>query len=117
MIFPMSKLPVFVLPQLSVLWRANEHLDEVVVQGVVELALEAPFELRIVEIARMKIEIIGMNGDAFVFELDDDFHAFSLRARGEIQKRVLIKLKLSENAIETRGGIGHSVDSIGTEKL
>jgi len=30
---------------------ADEHFDEVVVQRIVELALEAPFELRVVEVA------------------------------------------------------------------
>ena len=47
----------------AVLRRADKHFDEVVVQGVVELALEAPFKLLVVEVAGMKIEIIGVHGE------------------------------------------------------
>src|SRR5207302_4905877 len=65
----------------AVLRRANEHFDEVVMQRIEELALEAPFELRIVEVARMKVEIVSMHGHGFIFELNDDLDAFALGAR------------------------------------
>ena len=42
---------------------ADEHLYEVGVEGIVELALEAPFELRVVEVAGMEFEVVGVDGD------------------------------------------------------
>ena len=80
--------------------RADEHLDEIIVQRIEELALKAPFELRIVEIARMKLEVVGVNRDVFVLELDDDFNAFTLRARREIQQWMFVEAQLSEDPLE-----------------
>jgi hypothetical protein len=84
----------------AILRRADEHLDEVIVQGIEELALEAPFKLRVIEIARMEIEIIRMHGNGFIFELDDDLDAFALGARREIQQWVFVKAELREDAVE-----------------
>ncbi len=75
----------------AILRGADEHLYEIVVQGIEELALEAPFELGIVEIARMEIEVISVHRNRFIFELDDDLHAFSLSARREVQQWVFVK--------------------------
>ena len=84
-----------------VLWRANEHFDEVIVQGIVKLPLETPLKLWIIEIPRMQIEVVGMHRNALVFELDDDFDAIALGAGGEVQKRMFVKPKLSENAVQS----------------
>src|SRR6202041_897946 len=78
----------------AVLRGADKHFDEVVVQGVVKLALEAPFELRVVEVAGMQIEIVGVYRDRCVFELDDYFYAFAFGAGGEVQQRVLVEAEL-----------------------
>jgi hypothetical protein len=72
------------------------------VQGVEELALEAPFELGVVEVAGMKIEIVDVHGDGFVFELDDDLDAVFLGARGEIQEGMLVEAELGLDAVEAR---------------
>ena len=81
---------------------------EIIVQRVVELALEAPFELRVVEVARVQVEIIRVHRDRGVFELDDDFHAFALGARGEVQQRMLVEAELGEDSVEAGGGgLGH----------
>jgi len=94
----------------AVLRCANEHFHEVVVQGIVELALETPFELRIVEVARVEIEIVGVHGDGFVFEFDDDLNALAFGASGKVQKRMLVEVELGLDAVEARvGGIGHVV--------
>ncbi len=61
--------------------RADEHLDQVVVQAVEELALKGPLELRIVEIAGMQIEVVGVHrriGEAWP---DDDLDGLALVAR------------------------------------
>src|SRR5579859_254728 len=84
-----------------ILRRPNEHLHEVVVERVVKLALEAPLELRIVEVARMQIEIVGMDRDAFILELNDDFDPVILGTGREVQQRVLVQAKLREHALQT----------------
>ena len=84
----------------AVLRGADEHLHEVVVERIEELALEAPFELRMVEIAWVEVEIVGVHGDGFIFELDDDLNPFALGMRGEIQERVLVEAELGEDAVE-----------------
>jgi hypothetical protein len=78
-------------------------------QRVVELALEAPFELRVIEIARMQIEIVGVNGNALVFERDDDFNSLALGPRRKIQQRMFVECELSKDAVESRGGLSHPV--------
>ena len=79
---------------------ADEHFDEVVVEGVVELALEGPFELGVVQITRMQIEVVGVHRHAWILELDDQFNAITFRASIEIEQWVLVETQLSENAIQ-----------------
>ena len=56
----------------------------------------------------MEIEIVGVHGDGFVFELDDDLDAVSLGACGEVQERMLVKAELRQDAVEARvGRLGH----------
>jgi hypothetical protein len=116
MSFPLPKLAVFVLSQPSVLRRADKHFDEVIVQGIVELALKAPLELGVVEIARMKVEVVGVDGSALIFEFDDDFDALPFRSRGKVQKRMLIQAKLGEDAVEARAGVRRHKGIVQTEK-
>src|SRR5579872_5639549 len=98
----------------AILRRADEHLDKVIMQRVVELSLEGPFELRIVEVPRMKVEVIGMNRNALVLELDDDLDAIALGARRKVQQRMLIQPQLREHALETRTiGFRHRKDCKG----
>jgi len=78
----------------AVLRGADEHFYEVVVEGVVELALEAPFELRVVEVTGVEIEVVGVHGDAFVFELDDDLYGFAFGPGGEGQQWVFVEPEL-----------------------
>ena len=94
----------------AILRGANEHFHEVIVKSVVKLSLKAPFKLRIVEVAGMKIKIVGVNGHAFVFEPDDDFNPFAFGARGEVQQRMLIETELRKYAMEARvGSFRHAV--------
>ena len=69
-------------------------------QSIVELPLETPFELGIIQIARVQIEIIGMNGDALIFELDDDLNTVALGTRREVQQGMFVQMQLREHAIE-----------------
>jgi hypothetical protein len=96
------------LPAMGAILRsADEHFDEVIVQGIVELALKAPFKLSIVEVARVHIKIISVHRHGWIFELNNYFHAISLGARRKIQQRMLVKAELIENAIQA------SIDSFG----
>ena len=84
-----------------VLWCANEHFDEVIVQGIIKLPLKTPLKLWIIEIPRMQIEVVGMHRHALILELDDDFDAITLRVSGEVQKGMFVKPKLRENAVQS----------------
>jgi hypothetical protein len=86
----------------AVLWRANKHLHKVIVQRVIKLALKAPFELGMIEVAGMQVEIVGVYGNGCVFELNNDFYAVAFAPSGKIQEGVLVELKLREHAVEAR---------------
>jgi hypothetical protein len=86
----------------AVLRSADEHFHKVVVQGIVELSLEAPFELGVVEVAGMEIEIVGVHRDGFVFEFDDDLNSVSFGACGKVQEGMLIEVELGLDAVEAR---------------
>jgi hypothetical protein len=74
------------------------------VERVEELALEAPLELRIVEVAGVEVEVVGVDGDGGVLELDDDLDAFSFGAGGEVEEGMFVKAELGEDAVEA--GVG-----------
>ena len=60
-------------------------------QTVVELALEFPLELRVIEVAGMKFEVVGMDRNRGTLKIDNDFHCLALGASGKIQQRVLVE--------------------------
>ena len=95
--FPLQSL---LAPVGAVLRGADEHLDEIIMQRVEELTLETPFELRVIEIARMQVEKISVHRNRFIFELYDDFYAVAFRTRVEVQERMLIQTQLSKDAVE-----------------
>lgn len=76
--------PVFLLSQPSILRRPDEHFHEIIVKSVIELALETPLELRVIEVARMKLEVVSVNRNRRVLELNDDLNSFALRACREL---------------------------------
>jgi len=84
----------------AVLRRADEHFDQIVMQAVIELALEAPFKLGIVQVTRVKIEVIGVDRDGRILELDHQFYAVALRASGKIEQWMLVKSELREDAFD-----------------
>ncbi len=69
-------------------------------QAVVELALEGPLELRVVEVAGVQFEVVGVDLQAGVFESDDDLDAVTLRARVKGQQRMFVEAELFEDAFE-----------------
>jgi len=79
------------------------------VQRVIKLALETPFEVGVVQVARMEIKKIRVDGQGSVFELDDDFDAVAFGAGAEVQEGVLVKSQLSKHTLEPGvGGRGHA---------
>jgi len=74
-----------------VLGRADEHFDHVIVQAVVELALERPLKLRMIEIPRMKFEVIGVHRNWRISKLYENFHRLAFGTGGEIQQRMFVE--------------------------
>ena len=85
-----------------VLGRADKHFDDVVVQAVIELSLEPPLELGMIEIAGMKFEVVGMHRDWRIPEVDDDFNGFALDPRREIEQGVLVEFQLLQHTLKPR---------------
>lgn len=73
-------------------------------QAVKKLALESPFKLGMVQIARMELEIVSVDGDVRILKLDDDLDAFALGTSGEVEQGMLVETKLGEHAVETAFG-------------
>src|SRR5438046_5180454 len=90
-------LPLALCP---VLRRPDEHFDQIIVQRVVELMLERPFKLWMIEVARMQFEIISVHRDRRIFELNNDFYPIAFATRRELQQRMFIKPQLSEHPLE-----------------
>ena len=81
----------------SVLRRADEHLDQVIVQAVEELALEGPLELWIVEIARVQVVVVGVDLGLGKSRTQYHLNAIALCSRTKRDKRMLIELELIEH--------------------
>ncbi len=88
---------------LAVLWSADEHLDQVVMQTVEDLPLERPFKLSIVEVPGMQLEVVGMNRRLVETWTNDDFDGLALGPSIELDQRMLVKAKLLLNASEAIG--------------
>ena len=69
-------------------------------QAVIQLALEGPLELGMVEVAGMQLKMIGVHWNRWIFELDDDFYAFALHLRIEIEQGMFVQTKLIQNALQ-----------------
>jgi len=82
----------------------NEHLDQVIVQAVEDLALEGPLKLRIVEIARMQIVVVSMNFGLSESGTEYHLNPIALGARAERDQRMLIELELIEYLSEAVRG-------------
>src|SRR5271165_3023451 len=77
-----------------VLRRADKHLDDVIMQAVEDLPLQGPLELRIVQIARVQVEVVGVNAWFGEARPDDELHSFALFARVKGDERVLVQPQL-----------------------
>src|SRR5712692_3909887 len=69
---------------------AGKHLNDVVVQAVIELLLEGPGELFVFDLTRPQEERVSVDLDAGRLEADFDFDAFGCGPRAENKQRVLV---------------------------
>jgi len=83
--------------RVPILWRADEHFNEVVVQAVVNLMLQVPFELRMIQIASVDRKHIGVHGNVRVVQVDQDFDGSVVVARRKGEKRVLVAPEVIAN--------------------
>src|SRR5271165_3783572 len=89
----------------AILRGTEKHFDEIVVQSVIELVLQMPGELRMIEVAGMDRKHIGVNGDGRVLQVDQNFDRSTVLARGKGEQRMLIELQMVEDSLQ---GIGHA---------
>jgi len=68
---------------------------------VVELALERPFELRMIQVSRVQVEVVSVNRDRRILEPDDDLYAVAFSPRTEVEQGMLIQAQLLQNTAET----------------
>src|ERR1035441_1214124 len=75
----------------AILRGAGKHFDEVVVQSIVELALQVPGELGMIEIAGMNREHVGVNRNRRVFQIDENFDSAVVFTRGKGEQRMIVQ--------------------------
>ena len=87
----------------AILRGAGKHFDEIVVQAVVELVLQMPGELRMIEVAGMDRKHVGVNRDGRALQIDQDFDNAVIFARGKGEQRMIVELQVIENFLQ---GVG-----------
>src|SRR5215471_2045780 len=87
-------------PVFHVLRRAHKHLDQIIVQAVIKLALEGPLKLRMVEIPRMQIEIIRVHRHRGILEVNHDLYSLALGMGGKGQQRMFVQAQLRLYPVE-----------------
>ena len=75
----------------AILRRVGEHFDKIIMQGIVELALKMPCELRMIEIARMDRENVSVNRDGCVLQIDPYFYHSVILAGGKSQQGMIVE--------------------------
>src|ERR1017187_3132682 len=92
---PCARISATMASLLKFLRILGEHLNDVVVYAIVELALEGPGKLRMVQIARMHLVVIRMQTQRFVPEVDDDLDAIvAVFPRIKREQRMFVGLEL-----------------------
>ena len=72
-------------------------------QAIVELALEVPGELRVIQVPGMDRKHVGVHWNRRVPQVDQDLDAAVIFACGEGQQGVVVKAQVRENFGELRG--------------
>src|ERR1039458_4098115 len=87
----------------AILRSAAKHFDEIVVQAVVELALKMPRELRMIEVARMNWEHVGLTRDGRILRIEQTFDHAVVFARGKAEQGMIVEPQMIENFLQ---GVG-----------
>src|SRR5580704_14650523 len=93
----------------AVLRRADKHLHQVIVQAIEDLPLEGPLKLRIVKIAGMQLEIVGMDARLGEARPDYDLDSLAFSTRIELHQGMLVEPQLLLDSRQAIGG--HRFDS------
>ncbi len=73
-------------------------------QGVIELALQMPRKLRVVQISRMNRKNVGMHWNTRILQVNQNFDNAALRfARGKCQQRMFVAPKVLKHSGKIRG--------------
>ena len=99
-------LTLHLLMLLAMLRRADEHLDQVIVQAIEDLPLEGPLELRVIEIAGMQFEVVGVNGRLGKARTDDHLDGVAFGTSVEFNQRMLVEAQLLVHACKAIGSHG-----------
>ena len=84
----------------AILRGAGKHFDEIVVQGVVELALKMPGELGMIEVAGMNRKHVSVNRDGRVFQIDQNFDSAVVLACGKGKQRMIVEPQVIEDFLQ-----------------
>ncbi len=76
--------------RVPALRRMDEHLHQVIVHAVVEVALEGPGELRMLDVARVDRGVVGVQAQAAILQLDHQLDGAVVLARGEIEQGMIV---------------------------
>jgi hypothetical protein len=76
------------------------------VQSVVDLTLQVPGELGMIEIAGVDGEHIGVDWDGGVLQVDQDFDCAVVFSGGEGEQGVLVELQMIEDFLQR---VGHGI--------
>ena len=72
-------------------------------QAVIELVLQVPGELGMIEVAGMNRKHVGVNRDGRVLQIDQDLDNAVIFARGKGEQRMIVELQVIENFLQ---GVG-----------
>ena len=87
---------------VPILWSADEHFDEVIVEAVVNLVLQVPLELRMLQIASVDGEHVGVHRNVRVVQIDQYLDGPVVIARRKGEKRVLVAPEMIANLRQVR---------------
>lgn len=69
-------------------------------QAIVQLALESPLKLGVLQVPRMELKQISVHWDGAMFQLNGDFDAVTFLFRFECEQRMLVQTKLLAHHFE-----------------
>ena len=86
----------------------GKHFDEIIVQAIIELVLQVPGELGMVQIAGMHFEHVGVNRDGRVLQIDQNFDPAIILVRGKCEQRMIVELQVIKDFPQS-SGVGHRI--------